>query len=67
MQEPIETVIVRVKQKFWSVGGLNPAQIEIEYDRVVNLIKKQKNVAYKLTPLGISIKNDTEQIFITCR
>ena len=50
---------------------MNPAQIEIEYDRVVNLIKKQKNVAYKLTPLGIlfpsSIKNDTEQIFITCR
>ena len=35
------------------------------------MLKKHKNVIYKLTPLGIlfpaSIKNNTEQIFITCR
>ena len=39
--------------------------------RVLNIFKKYKNGFYKLTPLGIlfraSIKNDTEQIFITCR
>ena len=35
------------------------------------MLKKHENVIYKLTPLGIlfpaSIKNNTEQIFITCR
>ena len=39
--------------------------------RVLNIFKKYKNGFYKLTPLGIlfraSIKNHTEQIFITCR
>ena len=38
---------------------------------VGNILKKHKNVLYKLTPLGIlfpaSIKNNTEQVFITCR
>ena len=49
----------------------DPVQVEIKDNRVVNMIKKHKNVIYKLTPLGIlflaSIKNNTEQIFITCR
>ena len=71
MQEPIETVIIRAQQNFEIVSGLNPVQIEIEDDIVVNLLNKYKNVAYELTPLGIlfpaSIKNDTEQIFMTCR
>ena len=35
------------------------------------MLKKHKNVTYKLTLLGIlfpaSIKNNTEQVFITCR
>ena len=35
------------------------------------MLKKHKNVIYKLTPLWIlfpaSIKNNIEQIFITCR
>ena len=46
-------------------------QTEIEDDRVLNIFKKHKNAAYKLTPLGMLfpayIKNDAEQIFITCR
>ena len=71
MQEPIETIIIRTQQNFEIVGGLNPIQIEIEDDRVVNMLKKHKNVTYKLTPLGTlfpaSIKNDTEQVFIICR
>ena len=50
---------------------LNPIQIEIEDDRVLYMLKIHKNVMYKLTPLGIlfpaSIKNNTEQVFITCR
>ena len=72
IQEPIETVIIRAQQNFEIVRGLNPIQIEIEDDRVVvNMLKKRKNVMYKLTPLGIlfpaSIKNNTAQVFITCR
>ena len=71
MQEPIETIIIRTQQNSEIVGGLNPIQIEIEDDRVVNMLKKHKNVTYKLTPLGTlfpaSIKNDTEQVFIICR
>ena len=35
------------------------------------MFKKYKNVVYRLTPLGIlfpaSIKNNSEQVFITCR
>ena len=70
MQEPIEMIIICTQQNFEIVGGLNPIQIEIEDDRVVNILKKQKNVLYKLTLLGIlfpaSIKNNIEQVFITC-
>ena len=71
MPEPIETIIIKAQQSFEIAGGLNPFQIEIEDDRLLNMLKKYKNVIYRLTPLGIlfpaSIKNETEQIFITCR
>ena len=71
MQEPIETITVRAMQNFDVVGGLNLIQIEIEDDRILNALKKYKNVLYKTTPLGLlfptSIKNDTQQIFVTCR
>ena len=71
MQELIETVIIRAQQNFEIVRGLNPIQIKIEDERVLNMLKKHKNVTYKLTPLEIlfpaSIKNDTEQVFITGR
>ena len=40
MQEPIETIIVRAQQNFDVVGGLNPVQIEIEDDRILNALKK---------------------------
>ena len=66
MQEPTETVIIRAQQNFKIVGGLNPIQIEIEDDRVVNILKTYENVMYKLTPLGILftawIKNNTEEV-----
>ena len=69
MQEPIETVIVRAKQNFDVVGGLNPVQIELEDDRILNALKKYKNVLYRVTPLGIlfpaTITSDTKQICIT--
>ena len=71
MAEPIETIIICAQQSFETTYGFNPIQIEIEDDRVLYVLKQYKNAAYKLTLLGVlfpaSIKNDTEQIFITCR
>ena len=59
------------QQSFETAGGLNPVQIEIDNERILNTLKNYKNVRYKLTRLGLllpaSIENDTEQIFITCR
>ena len=58
-----------MQQNFDVVDGLNPVQIEIEDNRIINILKKYKNVLYKVTHLGLlfpaSFKNDTRQIFIT--
>ena len=53
MSEPIETIIIKAQQDFAVVGRLNPVQIEIKDDRIINMLKKYKNVVYKITPLGI--------------
>ena len=42
MPEPIETVIICVQQSFEIAGGLNPVQIEIDDDRVLNIFKNIK-------------------------
>ena len=39
MEEPIETVVIRLQQSFEIAGGLNPVQIEIEDDRILNMLK----------------------------
>ena len=68
MSDPIETIIIRAQQDFDIDGGLNPIQIEIKDDNIINLLQKYKNVAYKITPLGLlfpaSFKNNTSQVFI---
>ena len=62
-------MVVHTQQSFEVVGGLNPIQAELEDDRILNALKRYKNVMYKVTPLGLlfpaSIKNDTKQISIT--
>ena len=40
MQEPIEMIIIQAQQNFEIAGDLNPVQIEIEDDRVLNILKK---------------------------
>ena len=40
MQEPIESIIVCAQQNFDVAGGLNPIQIEIEDDRILNTLKQ---------------------------
>ena len=71
MSEPIETIILRAQQNFDVDGGLNPIQIEIEDDRIINTLKIYKNVVYKIIPLGLlfsaTVTNDTQQIFITAK
>ena len=71
MSELIQTIIIRAQQDFDVDGGLNPIQIEIKDNNITNLLKKYKNVIYKITPLGLlfptSIKNNTNQIFILAK
>ena len=71
MNEPIETIIIRGQQKFNLYDILNPVQIQMNDDRILNALKKHKNVYGKLTPISIlflpSVTNDPKQIFVTCR
>ena len=71
MSEPIESVVIRGQQNFEFNDILNPVEIGINDDRILNNLKKYKNVYYKVTPLGIlfptSITNGTKRIFVTFR
>ena len=68
MSEPIETIIIRAQQYFDVDDGLNPIQVEIKDDNIIYLLKKYKNVVYKITPVGLlflaSLTNDTTQVFV---
>ena len=68
MPEPIERTIIRAQQDFDVEGRLNHIQIELKDDRIINILKKYKNVIYKITPLRIlfpaTVTNDTSQIFV---
>ena len=35
----VETIVIRAQQSFEIAGGLNPVQIEIEDDRIINILK----------------------------
>ena len=69
--DSLETLIIREQQSFELHNQLNPVQITINNDRVLNILKKHENSYYKLTPIGLlfssSVQNDTKQIFATCR
>ena len=39
--EPIEAVIIRGQQKFEIENGLNPVEVEINDDRILNILKIQ--------------------------
>ena len=71
MSEPIESVIIRAQQNFDVAGGLNPIQTEIKDNTVINILKKYKNVVYKIIPLGLlfpaSTKNYIRQIFVLAK
>ena len=44
--EPVETVIIRAQQDFDVVSGLNPIQIQIVDDTVLNILRKYKNCCF---------------------
>ena len=48
MSQPIETIIIRAQQNFDVVSDLNPVQIEIEDDRIINILKNTKMFCIKL-------------------
>ena len=50
MQKPIETIVVRAQQNFDIVSGLSPIQIEPEDGRILNALKRYKNLMYRVTP-----------------
>ena len=49
--EPVDAITIRAQQDFDIYGGLNPVQIQIRGDTILNQSKKYKNVVYKITPL----------------
>ena len=67
--KPVDTITVRAQQDFDIGRGLNPVQIHLNDEKILNQLKKYKDVVYKITPLGMlfpaSIKNDTNLFFIT--
>ena len=71
MAQPVGTAVIRAQQSFEVVGGLNLIKNEIEDDRILNILKKYKDIIHEIPPLGLlfsaPIKNDTNQIFVTSK
>ena len=69
--DPLETLMIRGQHSFELHDQINPMQIRIDDDQVVNTLKKFRGAYYKFTTIGISfpasVTNDMEQIFVTCR
>ena len=71
MNEPIETVIIRGQQKFDLYDVLNPVQIQINNDRILNTLKNTNTFTTSCPYLHfISVicnKRYQANIFVTCR
>ena len=69
--EPVGTLIIRAQQDFELHNQLNPIEIKIDGNQIINALKKYKGAKYHFTPIGFlfpsSVTNDTNQIFVTCR
>ena len=50
--DPLETLIIREQQRFELLIQLNPVQVTIKDDRILNIKKKKKHSYYKLTQVG---------------
>ena len=71
MQGPLDSLFVRDQQDFDLYEQLNPIEIKITDDTVINKLNKYKQIKSRFTMLGLlfpaNIQNDTNQIFLTCR
>ena len=71
MQELLDSLFVRGQQDFGLFEQLNPVEIKITDDTVINKLSKYKQIKHRFTPLGLlfpaSIQNNTNQIFLTCQ
>ena len=47
MLQPIETIIIRAQQNFDVASSLNLIQIEIDDDRIINILKNTKTLSIK--------------------
>ena len=47
MSQPIETIIIRAQQNFDVASSLNLIQIEIDDDRIINILKNTKTLSIK--------------------
>ena len=60
--------LIRDQQSFEKYHQLNPIEVNIEDDRVINILKSKKNATYHFVAIGLAfssgIQNNTEQIFI---
>ena len=65
MRQPIGAIIICAQQNFEIIGGLNPVKIEIEDDRIINSLKKHRNVINKLTLLGILLPESKKKQYKT--
>ena len=63
MPEPTESVIIGAQQNFDIDGGINPLKIELEDNKIIDILKKRKNTKYRLISPGFlfpaSVKYDT--------
>ena len=61
LSEPIKPLIVRAQQNFDVAGGLNPIQVQITDETALNLLKKYKNVAYKVNVSWFTISSQPKK------
>ena len=61
-------VIIREQQNFEKIDQLNPIEIKIEEDRIINFLKQYKNYTYQFKATGLlfssNMVNETREIFL---
>lgn len=69
--EVVDSIIVIGQHDFGKYNQLNPIEVKIEDDQVLNILNKYQRATYRFVPIGLlftsGINNVTEQIFITVK
>ena len=59
---PIGTITIREQQSFKLYNQINPIQITIDDNRMVNIFKKHANVYYKFMSMGYYFQSQLKMI-----